>query len=342
MKDESLVKCVVWDLDNTMWEGVLLEGGAKKLRDGIENAVRFFDERGILQSISSRNDHQNAFDTLKSLGLSDFFLYPEINWGPKSESIKRISENLNLGLDSFVFIDDQQYEREEVAFALPSVRCIDPDDLTNLLNNQQVASLAVTTESKNRRFLYLQESNRKKHEESFGGNDLEFRKSLGLVFTIFEPTEEDLARASELTVRTHQLNTTGVVYTEDELKKLAASDDYLVLLAKLTDRFGDYGIVGVAVVERTQLAMKLNLLLMSCRVMSRGVGTIFLIHLMTLAKQNNLRFFARFEKTERNRMMYITYKMNGFKVAERDGASELLEHDLDEIQPIPDFIQLNA
>ncbi|MCH6257188.1 HAD-IIIC family phosphatase [Puniceicoccaceae bacterium K14] len=340
MEDEKLIKCIVWDLDNTVWEGVLLEDGGTALRDGVAEAVRSFDERGILQSVSSRNDFETAMSNLKRHGLDDYFLYPEINWNAKSESIKRIAENLNLGLDSFVFIDDQEYEREEVLFSIPEVRCVDAFDLNKVL--EQVSTTKVTAESRSRRSLYQQEAKRKVHEESFEGDNQTFQKSLGLKFTIFEPSEADLSRASELTIRTHQLNTTGISYSEEDLKELLGRGDHIILLAKLTDRFGEYGTIGVAVVERTKEVLDLKLLLMSCRVMSRGVGTVFLLYLMQLAKKEEKRFLARFLKTERNRMMYITYKMNGFFVSERDGANELLEHDLEDIQTIPDYVELDA
>ena len=340
MKKDQLIKCIVWDLDNTVWDGVLLEGGGATLRKGVADAIRYFDERGILQSISSRNEFKSAMSNLKRHGLDGYFLYPEIHWNAKSESVKRISKNLNIGLDSILFLDDQEFEREEVNYAVPEVRCIDADDLNELVASPSISKMPVTEESRKRRLLYQQEFGRKKYEDTFGGDNLGFRKSLGLRFTIFQPEASDFTRASELTVRSHQLNTTGNVYSEEELKTLVESDDHIVLLAKLEDRFGEYGTIGVAVLERRTDAFEMKLLLMSCRVMSRGVGTVFLLHLMQLARRESLPFYARFKRTDSNRMMYITYKMNGFYVLERDGSNELLRHDLNDIQEIPDYVEL--
>src|SRR6185295_7764611 len=100
------IKCVVWDLDNTMWNGILLENEAVALRPNVIELLRFFDERGILLSIASKNDEPSAWRRLEELGIANYFLYPQINWMPKSENIKVIAEQLNIGLDTFAFIDD--------------------------------------------------------------------------------------------------------------------------------------------------------------------------------------------------------------------------------------------
>src|SRR5690625_82784 len=108
------VKCVVWDLDNTVWDGVLLEGEGLVVRPGIREAMETFDKRGILQSIASKNEFEPAWERLEKFGLAEFFLYPQIGWGAKSESIRKIAEELNIGLDTFAFFDDQPFERDEV------------------------------------------------------------------------------------------------------------------------------------------------------------------------------------------------------------------------------------
>src|SRR5689334_8960196 len=110
------VKCLVWDLDHTVWEGILLEDPEVRLRPGVAEVLAELDGRGILHSIASRNDHDLAMAKLKELGLDEYFLYPKVNWGTKSESIAAIAKDLNLGVDAFAFIDDQPFEREEVQF----------------------------------------------------------------------------------------------------------------------------------------------------------------------------------------------------------------------------------
>jgi FkbH-like protein len=123
-KEQRLIKCVVWDLDGTLWKGVLLENDTVRLRRGVVEIIKTLDGRGILQSIASKNDFEQAIAKLGEFCLRDYFLYPQVNWNSKVSSIKAIAEALNLGLDSIAFIDDQRYELEEVTFSLPQVLCI--------------------------------------------------------------------------------------------------------------------------------------------------------------------------------------------------------------------------
>src|SRR5262249_51447457 len=113
------IKCVVWDLDNTLWDGVLIEGDHVKLRAGIPELLKYLDERGILLSIASNNDHQSAWNELTRLGVADYFLYPQIDWTPKSRNVSAIAKHLSIGLDTVAFVDDNPFELDEVASTLP-------------------------------------------------------------------------------------------------------------------------------------------------------------------------------------------------------------------------------
>ena len=229
----SKVKCVVWDLDNTLWTGTLLEGDELHLRDGVREIIHALDARGILHSIASRNHAESALARLRELGLEEYFLYPQINWGSKAASIRTIAESLNIGLDSICFIDDQPFELAEVQAALPQVLCLDDTQLLHLLQRQELNPETVTAESRMRRQMYLGEMRRKQTEESFTGPQEEFLATLGMVFTISPARAEDLARAEELTNRTNQLNTTGRTFSQEELEKLRCSDRHLLLMSCL-------------------------------------------------------------------------------------------------------------
>jgi FkbH-like protein len=306
------VKCVVWDLDNTVWDGVLLEGGAKALRPGVAAAIRALDARGVLNSVASRNEHDAALRELERFGLAEYFLYPQINWNPKSESVARIAGALNIGLNAIAFVDDQEFEREEVAFTHPEVLCCDAAQVPELTDLPEFNPRHVTEESANRRDMYRSSLARDEAQRDFAGTSDQFLETLGMVFTINEATEDDLKRAEELTVRTNQLNSTGVMYSYEELRQLLDSPDHVLLMASLSDRYGDYGKIGLALAERGDPAWTLKLLLMSCRVMSRGVGTVLLNHVVGLAHAEGSRLRAEFVPTDRNRIMYITYRFAGF------------------------------
>jgi FkbH-like protein len=334
-------KCVVWDLDNTLWEGILLEGDRVRMHSRIREVLVELDARGILNSIASRNDYDTAIAQLGQLGIAEYFVFPQIGWDAKSQAIGKIAEAIGISVDTIVFIDDELFEREEVAVALPSVRCYKASEAFQLIDLLDVRDIQVTEESKARRGLYLADTTRKHAQESFRGSDEAFLATLNMVMTIGVAGEEDLDRAQELTVRTNQLNSTGLTYSRDELKQLSVSPSYCLLVVSLDDKFGTYGRIGLALLELGQDVWTLNLLLMSCRVISRGVGSVVMNWLIHEAKKARVRFLANFVPTERNRVMFVTYKFAGFREVQRVGKLIILEHDLNQIPAIPPYVVLH-
>ncbi|MBU1169047.1 MAG: HAD-IIIC family phosphatase [Proteobacteria bacterium] len=342
MTSEKKIKCVVWDLDNTLWNGLLSENDPVSLCEGVVEVIKTLDNRGILQSVASKNDHGTAMEKIHEFGLSDFFLYPQINWNPKSSSIKAIAESINIGMDSLAFIDDQPYERDEVNFSFPDVLCIDAADMAGLLDMPEMNPRFITQDSKIRRQMYLNDIKRNNIEEMFEGAKEDFLASLGMVFRISQAKEEDLRRAEELTVRTHQLNTTGYTYSYDELDRFRTSEDHILLTATLDDKYGTYGKIGLALIERNHNLWTIKLLLMSCRVLSRGVGAIMINHIRNKAKKSNVRLCAEMIATDRNRMMYMTYKFSGFKEVKKRKDVIVFENDLTLIPDFPTYVHVDS
>jgi len=341
-KDRKVVKCVVWDLDNTLWHGVLLEDEKVSLRENIVNLIQTLDNRGILQSIASKNEHTTAIAKLEEFGLKEYFLYPQINWNSKASSLKEIAKLLNIGLDAIAFIDDQLFELEEVKFSLPEILCINADEIKNMLDMPVMNPRFVTEDSRIRRLMYLSDIERQNAEKEFVGTADEFLATLKMKFTISSTQEEDLQRAEELTLRTNQLNTTGYTYSYDELNHFRCSENHKLLIASLEDKYGSYGKIGLVLIECQPQSWTIKLLLMSCRVMSRGVGTIMLNHVMSLAKSNNVRLLAEFVSNDRNRMMYISYKFAGFREVEKHGDLVIFENDLSRIQDVPEYVDFQV
>lgn len=335
-----MIKCLVWDLDNTLWQGTLLEDDSVFLKDQVVRIVEALDGRGILQSIASKNNYERAMDQLRRFGIAEYFLYPQINWNLKSSSIRSIASSINIGLDAIGFIDDQEFERDEVAFSLPEVCCYDPSELERLLDRPELTPRFITEDSKLRRAMYLSDIERRQAEESFVGPQEEFLATLGLDLTITTAKLEDLNRAEELTLRTNQLNTTGYTYSYEELNAFRQSDRHKLLIASLTDRYGTYGKIGLALIECAQDEWTIKLLLMSCRVMSRGVGTILINYILKLAKAAKVRLRAEFIQNDRNRMMYVSYKFANFREAVRDGDLIIFENDLLRIQNFPTYVKV--
>ena len=332
------IKCVVWDLDNTLWQGRLLEGDRLSLTPGIVDIVRELDNRGILQSIASKNEFSDAWQKLQEWGLTEYFLCPQIGWEEKSRSLSEIANQLGISLDSMAFIDDDAYEREEVGWHHPSVFLIDAAEICNLLKMGEMQPKYVTSESKLRRSLYQSDMRRKLAEMEFCGDKQAFLISLNQIVKIRPAEVMDLRRAEELTVRTNQLNTTGRCYSCDDIKMMMTSGSHLVLVADFEDRFGNGGTVGLALVETNASCWTLKLLIVSCRVLTRGVGGILLSHILTRARQSGVKLRADFVDTGRNRLMYVTYKMHGFQEISGQASDVLLEHDLANIRPYPSHV----
>ncbi len=335
------IKCVVWDLDNTIWDGTLVEHDAVRVKPGIVEVIKTLDGRGILHSIASKNDYEDAMAKLKEFGIDEFFLYPEIHWNTKSSSVANIQKNINIGMDTILFIDDQAFERDEVVSVHPEVTAIDVIGYEKLPDLPGLNPRFITDDSRKRRKMYMDDIKRKKEEDDFTGPSEVFLASLAMHFVIHEAKEEDLMRAEELTVRTNQLNATGRTYDYDELNAFRLSDKHKLLVCELTDKYGSYGKIGLALIEKTAECWHLRLLLMSCRVMARGVGTVLLSYIMQETKRAGKKLIADFKHTGRNRMMYVSYKFANFKEASTDEEGNiLLENDLTMIQPFPPYIDV--
>ena len=341
-KEKQSIKCVVWDLDNTVWDGILLEDPEVRLRPHVVHILKTLDERGILHSIASRNDHDLAMARLREFGLEEYFLYPQINWNSKAASVTQIAQDINIGLDAVAFIDDQPFEREEVAFTHDKVLCIDSATLDDLLDRPEFNPRFITDDSKIRRRMYLADIARNREEAEYIGPKEEFLATLEMVFTIAPCREEDLKRAEELTVRTNQLNTTGYTYSYEELDELRKSPHHKLLISSLEDRHGTYGKIGLTLIETGPEVWTVKLLLMSCRVMSKGVGTIMIHHVLRMAKEAGVRLRAEFVSNDRNRQMLITYRFAGFREVEKVGEVSLMENDYSAIQPPPPYVDLRV
>lgn len=342
VENNRRLKCVVWDLDNTLWQGTLLENDCLNVTDPVRDIIKQLDSRGILQSIASKNDYASVEAQLQRFGLWQYFLYPQISWQPKSDAIRKIALALNIGLESLAFIDDQEFELQEVGFALPQVLLINSQFLPTLLQLPCCAPDCVTVEGAQRRHYYQSEQCRALAEETFDGPSEAFLASLNMVITLSHASVQDLTRAEELTQRTHQLNTTGYTYSQSQLRSFCESDSHLLLLATLSDDFGSYGTIGLALIEKQREFWQLNLFLMSCRVVSRGIGNVLLGTVMAIAKKAGVSLRAEFVANPRNRLMYITYKFNGFKVLLEQNEYTLFEHNLQQCPESPAFINVIA
>ncbi len=296
-----LAKVLVWDLDETMWTGTLAEDGPAGVtpRPAAVAAIKALDARGVLQSVASKNDPVEGLEALRRHGLADYFLYPEINWGPKSESIRRIALRLDLDLDSFVFIDDQPFERAEVQAGHPKVRTLAHTDVAVLLDSPWFDHPA-TPESAQRRSLYQAEAQRTVAMQSQGSDYLGFLRASDLTLDMRPLTPFDVTRVHELSQRTNQLNFTGAKFALSQVEAMAEPDARRARLTlRCADRYGDYGLIGFAELDLD--AGELAAFFMSCRVQRKRVEHAVFADLATRLRAAGCdQFRVRFHVTERN------------------------------------------
>jgi FkbH-like protein len=323
--DEDLpkIKCVVWDLDNTLWQGTLIEDGIENLRifPAAVAAVHELDRRGILQSVASKNNPEEALTALAHFGLSDFFLYPEINWNPKSGSVRSIAKHFNIGTNTIAVIDDQMFEREEILSALPEVQTFAHDDLELLLAHERT-DVMVTKESASRRMLYREEMERSEAESRISGDYLDFLRSCDLQVELESLSDHNRERVHELTQRTNQLNFSGGRYSRNRIDEIISDPGLDSFVISCRDKFGDYGIIGFALVDRAKLRM-LDLMF-SCRIQRKQVDVAALRHIISeyLPSAGNV-FELVFRRTKKNSPNLDLFAEVGLHASHQENDAEI-------------------
>ncbi|CAO5173073.1 methoxymalonate biosynthesis protein [Frankia sp. AiPs1] len=346
---KPLVKCLVWDLDNTLWQGTLLEDGPVRLTSEIRDVIVELDSRGILQSIASRNDHDHAWARLEDLGVAEYFVAPKIGWGRKSDSVAEIVADLNIGANTVAFIDDMPVERAEVAHHHPDVRCYPAEEAAKLAVLPEFSPAVVTVDARRRRQMYQASFQRDAARSEHQGPDEDFLRTLDLVLRIGRARDEEISRVEELTMRTNQMNATGVHYSDATLRELIRDPAHEVLVPTLVDTFGPHGAIGVLLLQKSDRVWHLKLLATSCRVVAFGVGAMLLRWLTDRASRAGVHLVADFRRTDRNRMMEVAYRFAGFVEADcaclaalpaADGVERL--HLTPVEQPAPDTMRVLA
>jgi FkbH-like protein len=294
------IKCVVWDLDNTLWDGILVEDGPGKLKlkPEVADVIRALDARGILHSIASKNNPNEAIQVLKRFQIDEYFLCPQISWRPKSESIQTIAQRLNIGMDSLLFVDDSQFELEQVKAVCPEVRILDAAQYRTLPEMKECHG-TVTAESKERRKMYQVEAERQDLAEGFGDDYMAFLRHCQIQLSIRPMTQENLNRVHELTQRTNQMNFSGNRYDRDVLRRILETPYLDTYVLSCEDRFGSYGVVGFCIVDNREPRM--TDLMFSCRIQSKRVEHAFLAHIVrSYLSKLEKDFSANYRKTPRN------------------------------------------
>lgn len=271
----KFVKCVAWDLDNTVWKGILVEDGVENLvlNEAAVKTIKELDKRGIVHTVVSKNDHAPAWAALEKFGIAEYFIFPHINWLPKSGNLQAVAKEININLNTFAFIDDSSFERGEVRENCPQVRIFKDTEIASLLDRQEF-NPPVSVESAGRRASYQKEMQRVAAAAAFDGDYGAFLESCKIELSFFDlvgALDAEYERCYELIQRSNQLTLTGNRYSQDEFKKLVTGDGIKAWGIRCKDRFGDYGIIGCVVVSNeTEGKWRVKEFVMSCRVAKKG------------------------------------------------------------------------
>jgi FkbH-like protein len=319
-----LVKCVVWDIDHTLLDGVYLESGdaPPAANPAMAGALSDLASRGILHAIASKNPPQAAAHAAAVTGAR--FAAVECGWGAKSGALARIAAELAIGTDALAFVDDDPYERAEVGAALPEVLVLAPDEVAGAAGWPEFGAVAVTDEARRRGEMYAAQRHRQAAAQAFGGSREEFLASAGTQVTIAAATMADVPRLYELAARTRQFNSAGQAVAEAEFTALIAAPDTDVATVALRDAFGDDGIVGASVTSHDRDGTRtVRLLMMSCRAMGRGVIGALLAWVTRSAAGAGAREVAvRCVLTERNVPLRLALTGAGFRAGPPDGSQD--------------------
>jgi FkbH-like protein len=351
-------KVIVLDLDNTLWGGLAGEEGVRGVQLGhaypgnayrrFQQILKLYSQRGVLLAINSKNNFDDAMTIIRThpemVLREEDFVAVCINWEDKSANMRRIAEQLDLGLNSFIFVDDSPQERHLIRHTLPEV--LVPEfprqiaDLPYLL--EQVTDLdysAFTETDKQRTGMYRTETLRAELRKEASSIE-EYQAMLGTRVVVGPASDAELERVEQMFQRTNQFNMTTKRYTGAELRAFAKSADRALIRVSMADRFGDLGIIAAAVVTFDATAT-IDSLLMSCRVIGRGVETVLLAYLSQLASSRGYsELHGVFAPSKKNDASRGVYSRHGFEEISREGGVELsvLRHLSDAPIKVPTYI----
>ncbi len=325
-------KCLVLDLDNTLWGGILGEEGFDKISLDDKppgNAFLEFQKvilqlysRGVILAINSKNnasDVKEVFEKHPKMILKENnFADAQINWDDKASNMVEISKNLNIGTDSFVFWDDDPVNRELIKSQCPEITVIDvPKDSALYANTlrelDEFDSYNITLEDSLKGKMYAEQNLRKKNKKKFSNLD-EFLSSLQMQVTIKKADKFTIPRISQLTMKTNQFNLTTKRYSPEEIEKIVNNSGYLIKTFSVQDKFGDNGLTGLYIVNKEEpKKWKIDTFLISCRVMGRNIEKVMMADLIDEAiKEKIENILGEYISTKKNEVAKKLYQKLGF------------------------------
>lgn len=332
------IKLVVWDLDNTLWNGTVYysDKNSIKLKPGTKEALKELTKRNIKNTICSKNYYEDAEKMLEKFEIKKFFDSAEVNWGLKSDNIRKLIKKYNVKENEVLFVDDDAFQRAEVLSQLPNIKVIELGDPLDILALDFMKLENETDEDKERVKILKEQRNREEAEKNRKGDYKEFLKNCDIKMTVRPVEEEDWERVVQLFNRTNELNTTGNRYELEKLKKSYDNKEIEVFVSELKDKFGDYGLIAECILDTRNKDWEIMDLTVSCRTMGRGIGSALLIAMMHEAKKRGAKSIRGIlREIESNWRMKPLYLKRGFKVIKKNGNETTYGYEFSE--KLPDF-----
>ena len=341
-------KCLVLDCDNVLWGGIVGENGVNGIKISNNGDSEFTDfqkevinlqKSGIILAICSKNNIQDVFEVFEKrkdmiLKKNDFTVI-KANWKNKADNILEISKELNIGLDSIVFVDDSKFEIGLIKKFLPEVKTIhlpietSEQNKSVLINSCYFKTINLTKEDKQRSSMYKAELKRKNLKKKTISLDT-YLKSLGLEIIVRNPKLKDLNRVEQMTQRTNQFNLTTKRLNLNDIQKLSKNKNDYIYILDAKDKFGDYGTCGLSIVNVQNKNAYLEVFLMSCRIIGRGIENTFLSEAMSSVMKNEKKlksFIGKYIPTKKNAQVKDFYINNNFSKNTKKG--KILEYVID-------------
>lgn len=308
-----MIKCIAWDLDNTIWDGIADEEGHLELRPKIEELLKILNNSGVVNAIVSKNTQSVVEKKLEDFKIKDYFLITSANWKRKYSNIAKLSKELNISLDSILFVDDSEFELQEAKYHLPDIHILNSKQYMEIYDLVK-ASCSRTKESKARNYIYQILKKRKKDEKDYFGSKKDFLLDCNIRITFRNAIYSDVSRIYELSMRTNQFNINHYKVQEVDIIRFIDSERFIVKVCELEDRYADYGTVGMAIMEKCADRLLILHFAVSCKVEGRGVGKCFLTYLLNHALSSNYaKLSSRCVFGEKNSEMKFLFSNLGFE-----------------------------
>ncbi len=363
----KLKKAIIFDCDNTLWKGVIGEDGMEgidmspttksgKFYHFVQRIAVFLSKRGVIVGLCSKNNEQDVLDVLRNhkhmILKEDHIVIKKVNWMDKASNLRAISSELNIGIDSLVFVDDSNFEINLIKEQVPEITTIQvPTSISDypdliLKNVYKYFNLVLNSDDAKKTEMYKQQFERENSKTTFSSIE-DYLASLEIELTVVKNDKAHLPRIAQLTQKTNQFNLTTYRYTDSQVNQFRADKKHEVYAMFVKDKFGDNGLTGVCIAKEDEKDSKnviIDSLLMSCRIIGRNIEFVYVSHIIKdLANKGYQTLTAVYIPTKKNAQVEDFYDKIGFKLIENINGTKYYSLNISDFEPKKvDYIKINT